>query len=255
VRLSFVATAAAMTARELGRRRLVLALALLVPTLFFGAVVATTDPERRVPIRLAAALGDAPVEVAERRHSLLFIGLAAAGLISAFFAAGLVQRQLDANRRLVLCGYRADELIAARVAILLGIVAGTCAYTWVLLGLVTQPAFPVGVLAGIALGALVYGGYGLVVGTVLRRDLESVLAILVLINIDAGWLQNPIYYESARGRWLIEVLPAHHPAQVAYLAAFTSEPATRSLLAAAAYGAALGLSALLIYSLRMRVNR
>ncbi|MEO8348490.1 MAG: hypothetical protein ABI610_06220 [Acidobacteriota bacterium] len=253
MRLKYVATCAAMTVKEISRQRVALALALLVPAVFFG-VVFLTSGDRALPVTLAAA-AEPVTRVAGLRLSLVFISIAAAGLVSAFFAASLVQRQFDGNRRLALCGYRASELIAARLAVLLGIIAFTALYAWLLLTAVARPAFPLGVPLGIALGAFVYGCYGLLVGTIFRRETEAVFAILILINIDAGWLQNPVYYEPARRKWLIEALPAYFPAQVAYLAAFTQESVAGLAAWSLVYGSALALAALVLYSLRMRVSR
>ena len=115
--------------------------------------------------------------------------------------------------------------------------------------------FPVGVPLGVALGAFVYGCYGLLVGTVFRRELETIFAILVLINIDAGWLQNPIYYRTAESQWLIRALPAHLPAQTAYVAAFAGDSIGGLALGGLSYGAGLLLLALALYAVRMRVRR
>jgi hypothetical protein len=253
MRLSYLNTCVAMTVRELARKYVVLTLALLLPVVFFAVTFATTG-DRVVPVTIAWAT-EPVTEVDERRMTLLFIGIAAAGIISAFFASSLIQRQVAANRRLVLCGYRAIEIITARLAVLLGIIVATTLYTWLLLSLVASPSFPAGAFLGIGLGAFVYGCYGLLVGTVFRRELESVFAILVLINIDAGWLQNPIYYESSRSKWLIEALPAHFPAQVAYLAAFTPDSYARCGTYALAYGSTFLVVALAWYSFRMRLTR
>ena len=246
-------TCAAMTARELARRRLVLSLALLVPPAFFGVVIATTS-DRMIPIRIAAAPGRM-FDVSEPRMTLLFISIAAAGLIGAFFASNLVQQHADVNRRLVLCGYTARELIGARLVVLFAIVCATGAYTWALLALVTRPPFPAGVFAAVVAGAFVHACYGLLVGATLRREIEAVFAILVLVNIDAGWLQNPVYYDSARSKWLIEALPAYFPAQASYVAAFGDGDAGGLLLRSAAYGIALLLVAVTVYAGRMRIAR
>lgn len=253
MRPAYIGTSIVMTARALGRQWLTLALAVLLPAVFFAAVLASTRAHD-VPVVLAAA-GEGTVVVDARRQALLFISIAAAGLISAFIAASLVQRQRDVGRRLVLCGYRAGELLAARLVILLGIVAAAAAYTWLGLVILDRPAATGGVALGIALAALVYGCYGFLVGVLLRRELEAVFAILVLINIDAGWLQNPLYYQEARSRWLIEALPAHFPSQVAYLSAFTSDDVGRLLAGGAAYAAALLAAAAIVYAIRMRVAR
>jgi hypothetical protein len=248
-----------MTVRELARRRLVLVLALCLPAALF-AVAFAVESNQLATVVLGAAPERARL-VEELDLSLLFISIAAAGLISAFFAASLIQRQLDANRRLVLCGFRAAELGTARLVVLLGIIAATALYICVALvfltriELFTSPRFPAGVLLGIAVGAFVHGCYGLLVGTLFRHELESIFAILVLINIDAGWLQNPIYYRNAQSKWLIEALPAHYPSQIAYLSALTSEHIGRLVAYGLAYGAAFLLIALALYARRMRVTR
>lgn len=252
MRLSYVLTATVMTARELARQRLVLVLALCVPVVFFATALATSGDDL-VPVSLATHGRFTLVE--ELRRSLLFISIAAAGLISAFFAASLIQRQLMVNRRLVLCGFQAAELVAARFAVLLAIIAFTALYVWLALGVVSAPLFPAGVLLGIALAAFVYGAYGLLVGTLFRRELESIFAILVLINVDAGWLQNPVYYQNARSKWLITTLPAHYPSQIAFLSASTNEPLAPLVAKALAYGTAFLLTAVVVYSLRMRVRK
>jgi hypothetical protein len=110
-------------------------------------------------------------------------------------------------------------------------------------------------MLGIAIGAFVYGCYGLLAGAIFRHELEAIFAILVVVNVDAGWLQNPIYYQNARSKWLIEALPAHFPSQIAYLSAFTSERIGPLVARGLAYGAVLLLVALAMYAKRMRVVR
>jgi hypothetical protein len=259
MRAAYIAMASAMTVRELARKRLVLGLALCVPVVFF-AVAFATESNQLARVVLAAAAESAR-SVEELDLSLLFVSIASSGLVSAFFASSLIQRQRDANRRLVLCGFRASELIAARLVVLLGIIVGTTLHTGLglellrRLGLFSDPRFPAGVLLGIAASAFVYGCYGLLVGTLFRQELESIFAILVLINIDAGWLQNPIYYRNAGSKWLIEALPAHSPSQIAYLSAFTSERIGSLVAWALAYGTALLLAALALYAKHMQVAR
>lgn len=252
--MSRVLVAAGMTLRELSRGRLALGLAAAVPLLFF-LVAALVSTRRDVAVRLAAAPGSAPVSVDERAQSFVFLAVAAASVIGAFMAASLVQRRVTASRRLVLCGYAAGELIAAKLLMLLAIVGATALYTGALLLALVQPERPGGVILGLTLAGLVYGGYGLLAGTLLRRDLETIFALLMLINVDAGWLQNPIYYAGSRSRWLIEWLPGHYPAQTSFLAAFTGHALLRPALSALVYGAVLILLSFVIYSWRMRVRR
>lgn len=254
MRLSHVLTSAVMTTRESMRNRLVIVLGLLLPIVFFAIVFATTR-SRPVPVELGAATSADPLNIDERRQTLIFIGIAAAGLLASFFAANLVQRRVDASRRLVLCGYRPAELMLARLAILLAIVAVSAIYISLLLLAATRERLPAGVVAGIALGAFVYGCYGLLAGTAFRHDLTTIFAILVLMNIDIGWLQNPIYYHGAQNRWIIRALPGYFPSQTAFLAAFTNDSVGSVALRALAYGLVLFIFATVLYIRRMRVHR
>jgi hypothetical protein len=259
MRPAYVATATAMVLRAVIRKKLVLALALCMPTVFF-AVAFAIEGNQLVRVVLAAAAERARL-VEELDLSLVFVSVAATSLVSALFAANLVQRQLGANRRLVLCGFRASEVIAARLVVLLAIIAAATLQAGLGLELLRRmdlfspPQFPAGLLLGIAVGAFVYGCYGLLVGTLFRHELESIFAIVVAINIDAGWLQNPIYYKNANSKWLIEALPAHFPSQMAYLSAFTSERIGHMAAGGVAYGAMFLLIALALYTRRMEVAR
>jgi hypothetical protein len=252
MRVRHLATSAGMSLRELVRSRVMLVLAALVPLLSFALAVASTR-EGVVAVRLARAPTAELLLVSERAQALLFLGIAAVGLIGAFFGASLVQRRVEVNRRLVLCGYRATELIAAKLGVLLFIVLASTLYALLLLVLLLDLERPLGVLLGLALAAFVYGAYGLCIGSIFRRDLEKVFAIVLLINVDAGWLQNPIYYLNTRSPWLVESLPGHFPAQTTFLAALTPHPLLGTAALALLYGTLFLLTALLVYGLRMRI--
>jgi hypothetical protein len=252
--MSRIVTSAVMSLRELARNRTMLVMAALVPVISFAVAVASTQ-HRDVPVRLAAAPTADLLMVSERMQSLLFLGIAAVGLMGAFFGATLVQRRVEVNRRLVLCGYRAADLMLAKLGVLLVIIMASALYALALLRLLQEVERPLGVLLGFALAAFVYGAYGLVIGSLFRRDLETIFAILLLINLDAGWLQNPIHYLHVRSPWLVESLPAHFPAQTTFLAAFTTHPLGATAAKAWLYGAAFLVIALLVYGRRMRVAR
>jgi hypothetical protein len=252
--VNYLVTSGEMSLRELLRNRLMLVLAALVPLLSFAVAVAST-PDREVAVRLARAPTTDLLMVSERNQALLFLGIAAVGLMAAFFGANLVQRRIEVNRRLVLCGYRASELIMAKLGVLLLIILLSAIYTMGLLLLLMKVERAWGVFLGFGLAAFVYGAYGLCVGSIFRRDLETVFAIVLLINLDAGWLQNPIYYLDARSPWLVESLPGHLPAQTTFLAALTPHPVLGTAATAALYGMLFLVIALLVYGRRMRVVR
>jgi len=110
------------------------------------------------------------------------------------------------------------------------------------------------VWSGLLLGGWVYGCYGLLVGSLFRRELEGILFVVLLAVIDVGWLQNPIYYEEAQNQAVIRSLPAYFPAQVSMAAAFTDHAVLRPMLGALAYGAGLLLAALGIHRWRVRAG-
>lgn len=254
MRLSRVRTAGVLTCKGLVRRRIVLLMLFLVPSLFSGIIILTTTLR---PIRFQlASLGEAIFVVVPQRHEgLVFICLTAVGLITAFLALDLVQRDAQVNRRLVLCGYRTSELVAARLGVLLGVMVVVSSYVVLILPLFFSPERFGLVFTGLVLGGWVYGCYGLLVGAVFRRELEGILFVVLLSVIDVGWLQNPIYYAEAQNQAIIRSLPAFFPAQVSMAAAFTAEPLLVPIVGSLGYGAVLLVAALLAYAVRMRAGR
>lgn len=244
-------TAATMTLRMLVRSRLVVILAFVVPALFY-ALVALTTKDDPIAFKLASVGEDVLVEVGKRREALVFMGLAAVGLVTAFLAMNLVQRDAEVNRRLVLCGYDPGELVLSRLAVLLGVIAAVAAAVAAGLPLFFRPERLGGVFLGFALIGWVYGAYGLLVGALLRRNLEGILLVALLANVDAGWLQNPIFYAEAQHQAVIRALPAYFPSQVSMAAAFTDRAVARPALGALAYGAALLIAAMGVYAMRTR---
>lgn len=226
MRLSHLRAGVSMTARELLRSRLVLILLLVIPSLFY-AIVALTSTDRLIAFRLASISQNTIIEVSERSESLVFIGTAVSGLLASYLALALMQKQSDVNHRLVLCGYRPSELVVSKLAVLLGVIVLIGTYVSTMLPIFSHPQrFAVATLGFVSAG-FVYGSYGLVVGAIFRRELEGILFIVLLANIDAGWLQNPIYYAGAQNKFIIRALPAYYPSQISMIGAFTSHVATR----------------------------
>jgi len=112
-----------------------------------------------------------------------------------------------------------------------------------------------GVFLGFFLGGLIYGLIGIVLGILSRRELDGILAILLLVNVDPGWLQNPVFYAGAHNRAIIDWLPSHHPCQLAMLSVFTEKPLLPELLLCGAWVAACGLLAAVGYRFRIGVER
>jgi uncharacterized membrane protein YidH (DUF202 family) len=254
MRLSYIKTGWVMTVKELLRNRVAIILLFGIPTLFYALIVLTTR-ERTIAFKLASVSEETVVQVSERSESLIFIGLAAVGLLTSFLALSLIQRHSEPNRRLVLCGYNPSELIVSKLAVLVCVIVVVACYVAAILLLFFQPGRFVLVILGFVLGGYVYGCYGLLVGAIFKRELEGILFIVLLANIDAGWLQNPIYYADAQNKAIIRHLPAYFPSQTSMVSAFTDSSILAPLIWSVVYGSVLLFTAIVIFWWKMRIRK
>ncbi len=252
--LNRMSTAFRLTARGLLRRRIVLFLLLLIPSVFFS-VILIISTEEPLWFQLTAFEEEDHIRVIQRHEALVFIALAAVGVLTSFLAMNLAQKDAEVHQRLIVCGYRPWEIVVARLGVLVCVIAFVSAYVGAALPLFFDAYHPVTMLLGLALCGWVYGCYGLLVGALFRQELEGVFFVVLLANLDIGWLQNPIYHAHAQHQVVIRSLPGYLPSQVAMAAAFSEHtldiilpPAFGGLL----YGLTLGLAAMLAYAWRSR---
>ena len=111
------------------------------------------------------------------------------------------------------------------------------------------------VTLGFLLVGFVYGSYGMLIGTIFRGELEGILFIVLLANLDIGWLQNPVFYIAAQNTAFIRSLPSFFPSQVSIVLAFSEYSITHAVCGSIVYGLVFLIMALLIYSLRMQVRK
>ncbi|CAN5909300.1 hypothetical protein BH23GEM7_BH23GEM7_21150 [soil metagenome] len=242
-----------LVARDLVRNRVAAVMLLVIPTVLY-LLIWLTMGERSVPFQLSG-LGEQVLTAGERDLSMLFMGMTAISGLSAFVAFVLVLRPIAADRRLTFEGYRPGELLLAKVLVMLAATLLVALYVSVLLPLFFRPQRPGGVFGAFLLTALVYGALGMAVGAVVRQELEGILVILLLVNVDAGWLQNPVFYGHAHNQEVIRALPAHYPGQVAMLSAFTDAGVAPEITTALGYAGAVLLLAAALYWRRVRVRR
>ncbi|HET6981528.1 MAG TPA: hypothetical protein VFI53_05265, partial [Myxococcaceae bacterium] len=196
---------------------------------------------------------DDGVRTLDRRAvALTFLAVAAVGFVSAFFAFYLVHRRLETDRRLALVGLPPVEIGTAKLLVLTGLVTVLSVYQLLLLGMMLPVSHFPGLLAGLVAVGLVYGAVGLLLGALSRHDIEGLLVIVLLANIDVGWLQNPAYYADSQRRWIIESLPGFFPTQLALLSVFEPRGLIGAAGASALWVAAAFLVALLVVLLRTR---
>ncbi|MGB7069587.1 MAG: ABC transporter permease [Pyrinomonadaceae bacterium] len=253
MRIAYIKTSAVLTTREMLRNRFAVTLLITIPALFFTIVWLTTG-EHPVMFNLASVADNTVIEVSARNQSLVFIGVAAIGLITSFLAMNLMQKNSDVNRRLVLCGFHPSELVLAKLLVLFVVVFVVAFYLGALLLVFFRPAHFLSLVLGFALAGLVHSCYGLLVGSLVKRELEGILLIVLLVNIDAGWLQNPLYYAEAHNRAIIRFLPAYFPSQASIVSAFTDHSISGPLSGSIGYAATLLAVSILIYFRKMRIG-
>jgi hypothetical protein len=242
-----------MTALGLLRNRVALTLVVLLPVIFYLLIEVTTG-DAPTTFLLPIVSDHTIVTVSRKHEALVFMGLAAVGFLSAFLGLHLVSRQGEVSRRLILCGYRPSTLVLARLAVLGGAVVFVSLFTGALLRGFFVPKHLGSVVVGLALVGYVYGCCGLLAGSLFKRELEGILSIVLITNIDVGWLQNPIFYTASEHREFIYALPAYFAAQVAMTSAFADYQVWRGVVGSVAYGSALLLVAVALFWQRMHVS-
>jgi len=243
-----------MILKMLFRRRIVLLLMVLMPIIFLG-VVRLTASSRAIPFRLASLSEAVFIMEPLRNISLIFFSLTATGFLVSFLALSLIQSNSDANRRLVICGYHPFELLISNLIALLLIIILTAAYIGLLINIFFRVDHFFAYVFGLTLIGFVYGCYGLTVGSLVRGRLEGVFLIVMLANIDAGWLQNPMYYAEASNNAIIRLLPAYYPAQSAIISAFTDYSVSRAAFLSLLYGTCFLVISLMVYYYRMKIRK
>jgi hypothetical protein len=171
------------------------------------------------------------------------MAVVAVAFIAGFAGLTLMQGSIRAQKRLVLNGFPIYQLFLSRLLALLLLIALVSVYTGCIVEAIIHSDRFAGIVTGLALTGAVYGAYGLLIGALWKRSLESVLSIVLLTNIDVGWLQNPIFYTEATNRAVIHYLPGYFPSQVAMVSAFTEASIANATLRAALYFLVLLLTA------------
>jgi len=243
-----------MIMKMLFRRRIIL-IALVVLPLVFLTVVELTAPTRYIPFRLASLDIKMFIRESLKQIALVFFSVTSSGFLVSLVALNLVQIENDVNRRLVICGYHPFELLISNLLALLLLIVFIAVYITMLISFFVPikhlPLF----IFGLMLIGFVYGCYGLLIGSMIKGKLEGVFFIVLLANIDAGWLQNPMYYAEAHNNIIIRYLPAYFPSQSAVIAAFTDYSGANAIFYGTLYGAGFLILALLIFYKKMRIKK
>ena len=184
-------------------------------------------------------------------HDLVLItaGLSAITLITGFVVFASVRRSLPFDRRLVLSGYRPAALIAAKTnaALIQAIAIG--AYATVVILLFWRPPGLWTIMLAFMLGAATYAAFGLLIGVLVRGDLEGFFLIIMISLLDT-FFQNPVDNPLAN-KPMLEFFPSYGPTQFAAAGAFHHQVLPGMAAVSLAWTAAFALLGLIVLRLRM----
>lgn len=166
-----------------------------------------------------------------------------AALVAGIAGLYLMRSSRGADGRLVLAGYRAREVVLARIALLAGVVALPSLASQLVLQVLHPPEAPVAFFAATVIVALTYGTVGALVGVMLER-LAGVYLLLFLPLVDLFLFQNPLATERPA---LASYLPSHFPMEAAIEAALAGTVATDALGLGTVYLALLAIVAILAF--------
>jgi ABC-2 type transport system permease protein len=189
-----------------------------------------------------------------RELSLITAGMNSLTLIVGFAVFVAVRRGLPLDRRLVFAGYRQSILVAAK-SLATVLVAGTVAiYAAIVLLLFWQPspAAWAAVLLSFAVMATEYGALGMLVGVLVKGDLEGFFLIIMGGLIDT-FLQNPVGNPVAN-RPALEYFPSFGPMQFSCGVAFGDSALWAELALGIIWAAAFLALALLVFQRRTHVR-
>jgi hypothetical protein len=245
-------TALAFALRNQARNRLALMLlAGFVPAWY--ALMAGLITHQPLDYRLFST--SATLRVDGRHLGLITAGMNSLTLIVGFAVFAAIRRALPLDRRLVFAGYRQSRLIAAKT--LATVIVATVIATYASLVLLAfwrpSPAGWAAVLAGFAVMAIEYGALGLLLGVLVKGDLEGFFLIIMGGLVDT-FLQNPVGNPVAN-KALLAYFPSFGPMQFASGGAFDSTWLAGELALGLAWAAGFALLAFAVFRIRTRTRR
>jgi len=164
----------------------------------------------------------------------------------------LIQNNVEVNRRLIICGYHPTEILLSHFVVLFVVILFVAGYISLSILLIFFPSQLFLFLISLFLAGWVYGCYGMAIGSLINGELEGILLIVLLANIDAGWLQNPLFYSEAQNQMIIRYLPAYYPSQTAIVSAFSNYATGQVIIGALIYGALFFLLANTVFYYKMK---
>jgi hypothetical protein len=229
-----------MAFRDQRRRPLVAILLVLFPAYIITKAIADTRPTPR-QIELPGGVLVTTTMRALHGPEMAKISVAfAAALVGVF----VMHSALQGDRRLVLAGYRAGQVVRARLAVLVAATVVVVAVSTGVTALFFTPAQWAPTVTALLLVGLIYAALGALAGALLDK-LPATYLILFLVMTDLGVVQSPMFHTTPVS--LAYLLPAYAPTRVMLDGAFSHTfHATGDLLLALGWLAVLTVAVFLL---------
>ncbi len=242
-------TAARFALLEQARNQFALVLLLIfVPAWYwFGFLFTTNDP-----IAFKFRVTSAFLQVNQREMTFLTLGLNAITLIVGFMLFTTTRRNTTFDHRLTLSGYPQPLLILAKLTSLVAVSAVVSLYAAGILYAYWQPHSLPLVWLGFFCAALSYGGLGLLLGVLVRGELEGFFLIIMISLIDT-FVQNPIGNPAAN-QDIVKGFPTFAPMQIDVAGGFTQVIPWAYLLISLAWLIAFALTGLIVFTWKTRAR-
>ena len=211
--------------------------------LVIGSMISHTS----VAFRLRAT--GATLAVDGHDLTLITAGLSSITLITGFVVFATVRRARPFDRRLVLSGYRPSALIAAKTCGALVQAVAIGAYAAIIMLFFWRPAGVWAIAVAFMLAAATYAALGLLIGVLVRGDLEGFFLIIMISMLDT-FLENPVDNPLAN-KPLLEFFPSYGPTQFAGAGVFHQQALVGMAAVSLAWTAAFALLGLAVLRLRM----
>jgi hypothetical protein len=228
-----VVTGTAARLREFGRRPTTLALLLLLPPVAIEVYGIALESFPDLP-----TLAVDPA-TAGRMSGTLFAVAFLAGLIGLF----QVISARSGDERLALCGFPRRTLLLSRLATLSIVTAGGGVVAFGVFAWQVDVAAPALAFGALLLAGVVYGLLGVLVGTLLPRELEGSLVLVFLADLD-NVLSSGLFDVGI----VAEFAPLYHPHELFATAVLDGQLALDHLASTLAYVAVLLVVAFVAYT-------
>ncbi len=184
--------------------------------------------------------------------TLISAGLNALSMIVGFAVFDAIRKTLTFDRRLVFSGYRQTTLITAKTLAIATIAAAVATYAALVMLIFWRPN-PLGwlaILAGYTVIALTYGAFGLLLGVLVKGDLEGFFLIIMGGLFDT-FLQNPLGNPLAN-KPILQWFPSFGPMQFTVAGSFAHTALWPHLALGLTWAAGFALCGLLIFRIKTR---